>query len=64
MSAEKITKLKERMFELETTIVHTFQQQKDRNREMFEISRELEQLENHESYEANKNHWEGHENRF
>jgi hypothetical protein len=56
--------IEERLFELETTMVRTFQQQKDRNREMFELSREKEKIENPEEYERNKAHWGGHESRF
>lgn len=62
--ATRIEELKERLFELETTMVHTFRQQSDRNREMFELSAELEKLENPESYEHNKAFWEEHETRF
>lgn len=56
--------LKDRLFELETSMVSTYQQQKDRNREMFLISKEIEQLENPVAYAENEIHWEGHEVRF
>ena len=59
-----LAELKSRQEELETTMVNTFQQQKDRNRELFLISREIEKLEDPESYGENKSHWEGHEIRF
>ena len=59
-----LTGLKGRLFELETTMVETFQEQKDRNAEMFQLSAQIEQIENTESYSRNKNHWEGHEMRF
>lgn len=56
--------LKDRMFELETTMVNTFQEQKDRNREMFLVNREIEKIENPKAYKENEKHWEGHELRF
>ena len=59
-----LLELKNRLFELETTMVHTFNQQKDRNREMFNISREIEKIENPKAYKENALHWDGHENRF
>lgn len=60
----KLSELKDRLFELETTMVNTFAQQRDRNREMFLISREIEKLENPTEYQKNINHWDGHEIRF
>jgi inorganic pyrophosphatase len=60
----RLQELKERLFELETTMVNSFAEQKDRNREMFNVCAEIERIENPESYEHNKNHWELHENRF
>jgi len=59
-----LSELKDRLFELEATMVNTFQEQADRNREMFVISREIEKLEDPQSYEENKNHWDNHELRF
>ena len=59
-----LSELKSRLFDLESTMVYTFAQQRDRNREMFEISMEIERLENPESYQQNIRHWQGHENRF
>ena len=56
--------LKNRLFELETTMVNSYSQQCDRNREMFEISAQIEKIENPKSYDENRNHWELHENRF
>ena len=61
---KNLAQLKNRRFELETTMVNTFTQQKARNREMFEISKEIEKLENPNAYAENKNHWENHEVRF
>jgi hypothetical protein len=60
----KLTELKARKEALETTMVSSFQQQKDRNREMFLVCREIEQLEDPAAYAENVNHWEGHEIRF
>ena len=56
--------LKQRLGELETTMVETFQEQKDRNREMFQVCRDIEKIQDPEAYEENKAHWEGHEMRF
>ena len=60
---KNLAELKERLFELETTIVSSFSEQKNRNREMFSISAEIELLENPESYNENP-FWSLHENRF
>ena len=60
----KLEKLKERLFELETTMVNSYSQQSARNKEMFLLNREIEKLESPDLYEENKNHWEGHESRF
>ena len=59
-----LPKLKARQEEILNTMVNTFQEQKDRDRELFLIAREIEMLENPESYEENKTHWEDHEIRF
>lgn len=61
---DRLQELKDRLFELETTMISTFTQQRDRNREMFEVCREIEQIENPKEYKKNKAHWEGHESRF
>jgi hypothetical protein len=39
-------------------------EQSQRDKSAFLISREIERLENPESYEENKSHWEKHEIRF
>jgi hypothetical protein len=59
-----LQELQGRLFELETTMVSSFNQQRDRNREMFLISQQIEKLENPVTYAENSNHWEGHEIRF
>lgn len=64
MNANRIAEIKARIEELETTMVQTFSQQRARNLELFQLSRELEELENPESYERNKAHWDGHQIRF
>lgn len=59
-----LQQLKNRLEELETTMVSTFSQQTARNREMFLICRDIERLENPVAYKENEKHWEGHEIRF
>lgn len=61
---KNLQELKNRMEELETTMVNTFAEQRDRNREMFLVSREIEKIENTQAYKENEAHWEGHEIRF
>jgi hypothetical protein len=64
MKTTRLQELKKRLEELETTMVNTFAEQRDRNREMFIISREIEQITDPASYKENEAHWEGHELRF
>jgi hypothetical protein len=64
MKAERIKQLKKELEELDSKMVRTFTEQRNRNRVLFEICKELEELENPESYEANRDHWDGHEIRL
>ncbi len=61
---DKLQELKKELEDLYSEMPQTFQQQKDRDRSAFVISREIEKLENPVAYEQNKAHWEGHELRF
>jgi hypothetical protein len=60
----QLNQLKAQLDALYAEMPQTFFQQQQRDKSAFLISREIEKLENPELYEANKNHWEGHELRF
>jgi len=56
----QLSELKKRLEEVEAITPHTFREQRDKNREMYLLSREIERLENPESYARNRSHWDGH----
>lgn len=61
---QKIAYLKKMLDEIYSTMPETFYQQEQRNKSAFLITREIEKLENPESYQLNSNHWDGHEIRL
>jgi hypothetical protein len=61
---EKIADLKKQLELVYLKMPQTFFQQKMRDKAAFEISKQLEELENPQSYADNFLHWESHELRF
>lgn len=55
-----LEQLKKRLEEVQDIIPETFLEQRDKNREMYLLSREIERLEDPESYARNRRHWDGH----
>lgn len=56
----QLSELKKRLEEVEAVTPLTFREQRDKNREMYLLSREIERLEDPESYARNRRHWDGH----
>lgn len=61
---QKIADLKKMLHEIYSTMPETFFQQEQRNKSAFLITREIEKLENPESYQLNSNFWDGYEIRL
>ena len=61
MNTQKITDLRNELDAIYSEMPQTFFQQKMRDKAAFEISKQLEQLENPKSYAENILHWESHE---
>ena len=61
---QQIADLKNQLDSLYSEMPQTFFQQKMRDKAAFEICKQLEQLENPQSYSENILHWESHEFRF
>jgi hypothetical protein len=61
---QQISELKNQLDSLYSEMPQTFFQQKMRDKAAFEISKQLEKLENSQSYAENILHWELHELRF
>jgi hypothetical protein len=57
----RLTELRKQLAEIYSVMPETFFQQKQRDKSAFLISKEIEQLENPESYAENINHWDNHE---
>jgi CTP:phosphocholine cytidylyltransferase-like protein len=57
----RLRELKIQLEEIYSVMPETFFQQKQRDKSAFLISKEIEQLENPESYAENSNHWDNHE---
>jgi hypothetical protein len=60
----RLSELRNQLDEIYAIMPETFWQQKQRDKSAFLISREIEQLENPESYAQNSNHWDNHEIHF
>lgn len=61
---QQIADLKNQLELVCSEMPQTFYEQKMRNKVAFEISKQIEQLENPTLYAENANHWEAHELRF
>ena len=61
---KKLQELKSELDEVYSIMPQTFEDQKNRDKAAFELSREIELLENPGDYKSNKNHWDNHELRF
>ena len=61
---QRIQELRNQLDVIFSVMPQTFFQQKMRDKAAFEISKQLEQLENPKSYAENIIHWESHELRF
>lgn len=61
---QQLADLKNQLESLYAEMPQTHFEMEQRNKSAFLISREIEKLENPQSYEANKNHWDGHEIRL
>ena len=59
-----LLELKNQLAEIYAVMPETFFQQQQRDKSAFLITREIEKLENPESYAQNSNHWDKHELRF
>ena len=63
-TTEQIKDLKNQLDSLYSVMVETHYQQKLRDKAAFEISKQLEKLQNPISYAENSNFWDLHELRF
>ena len=61
---DTLLELKNQLDEIYAVMPETFFQQQQRDKSAFLITREIEKLENPESYAQNSNHWDKHELRF
>ena len=60
----RLSELRNQLEEIYAVMPETFFQQQQRDKSAFLISKEIEKLENPESYAQNSNHWDNHEIRL
>lgn len=59
----RLAELKKQLDEVWALMPQNFREQTAKYKVIFEISREIEMIENPKAYQENLNHWEGHEYR-
>ena len=53
----KLSQLKSELEELSISLPNSWEAQRIKNAELFQLSKEIEELENPEYYKVNSNHW-------